>query len=151
MLDGAADAASLRLLDSSIKRNTAVIKKLKQITEEQRDGLLDDIRSLNMSKFVSEAVSAICDTKLKSSDVDAAVQVTRAHFTLHHRRIYLVSLLFHRFEVVLVFYAVTLMFGGVGIAGLFSVASEVQGFRSQPYSVPYEDLHPWQRGRRLRQ
>ncbi|KAK9282639.1 hypothetical protein L1049_010858 [Liquidambar formosana] len=69
------DSGFLRTLDSSIKRNTAVIKKLKQINEEQREGLLDDLRSVNLSKFVSEAVTAICDAKLKSSDINAAVQI----------------------------------------------------------------------------
>ncbi|KAI3691889.1 hypothetical protein L6452_31691 [Arctium lappa] len=69
------DSSALRTLDSSIKRNTAVIKKLKQINEEQRESLMDELRSVNLSKFVSEAVAAICDAKLKSSDIQAAVQV----------------------------------------------------------------------------
>ncbi|KAF6134866.1 hypothetical protein GIB67_002267 [Kingdonia uniflora] len=69
------DIGFLRSLDSSIKRNTAVIKKLKQITEEQREGMMDDLRSVNLSKFVSEAVAAICDAKLKTSDIQAAVQI----------------------------------------------------------------------------
>ncbi|CAL5322388.1 unnamed protein product [Camellia sinensis] len=62
-------------LDSSIKRNTAVIKKLKQINEEQRESLMDELRGVNLSKFVSEAVTAICDAKLRSSDIQAAVQI----------------------------------------------------------------------------
>ncbi|XP_068329471.1 regulator of nonsense transcripts UPF2-like [Pyrus communis] len=69
------DTGFLRTLDSSIKRNTAVIKKLKQINEEQREGLMDDLRVVNLSKFVSEAVTAICDAKLRSSDIQAAVQI----------------------------------------------------------------------------
>ncbi|KAG5557470.1 hypothetical protein RHGRI_007643 [Rhododendron griersonianum] len=69
------DSGFLRTLDSSIKRNTAVIKKLKQINEEQRESLMDDLRSVNLSKFVSEAVTAICDAKLRSSDIQAAVQI----------------------------------------------------------------------------
>uniref|UniRef100_A0A2N9H3E2 Uncharacterized protein n=1 Tax=Fagus sylvatica TaxID=28930 RepID=A0A2N9H3E2_FAGSY len=69
------DSGFLRTLDSSIKRNTAVIKKLKQINEEQREGLMEELRSVNLSKFVSEAVTAICDAKLRSSDIQAAVQV----------------------------------------------------------------------------
>ena len=36
---------------------------------------MEDLRSVNLSKFVSEAVTAICDAKLKSSDIQAAVQV----------------------------------------------------------------------------
>ncbi|CAN1174174.1 Regulator of nonsense transcripts UPF2 [Linum perenne] len=69
------DSGFLRTLDSSIKRNTAVIKKLKQINEEQREGLMEELRNVNLSKFVSEAVAAICDVKLRSSDIQAAVQI----------------------------------------------------------------------------
>ncbi|KAH7547967.1 hypothetical protein JRO89_XS14G0045500 [Xanthoceras sorbifolium] len=69
------DSGFLRTLDSSIKRNTAIIKKLKQINEEQREGLMDELRSVNLSKFVSEAVTAICDAKLRSSDIQAAAQI----------------------------------------------------------------------------
>ncbi|XP_038690259.1 regulator of nonsense transcripts UPF2-like isoform X1 [Tripterygium wilfordii] len=69
------DTGFLRTLDSSIKRNTAVIKKLKQINEEQREALMEDLRGVNLSKFVSEAVTAVCDAKLKTSDIQAAVQV----------------------------------------------------------------------------
>ncbi|XP_051119290.1 regulator of nonsense transcripts UPF2 isoform X2 [Andrographis paniculata] len=69
------DSGFLRTLDSSIRRNTAVIKKLKQINEEQRESLMDELRSVNLSKFVSEAVTAICDAKLKSADIQPAVQI----------------------------------------------------------------------------
>ncbi|GFP82417.1 regulator of nonsense transcripts upf2 [Phtheirospermum japonicum] len=69
------DSGFLRTLDSSIKRNTAVIKKLKQINDEQREGLMDELRSVNLSKFVSEAVTAIGEAKLKASDIQPAVQV----------------------------------------------------------------------------
>lgn len=69
------DTAFLRTLDSSIRRNTALIKKLRQINDEQKEGLMDEIKNVNLSKFVSEAVAAICDLKLKTSDIPAAVQV----------------------------------------------------------------------------
>ncbi|KAJ0103224.1 hypothetical protein Patl1_06191 [Pistacia atlantica] len=69
------DSGFLRTLDSSIKRNTAIIKKLKQINEEQREGLMDELKSINLSKFVSEAVTAISDAKLRSSDIQAAAQI----------------------------------------------------------------------------
>uniref|UniRef100_A0A6N2MS64 Histone H2A n=1 Tax=Salix viminalis TaxID=40686 RepID=A0A6N2MS64_SALVM len=71
----AGDSGFLRTLDSSIKRNTAVIKKLKQINEEQREGLMEDLRNVNLSKFVSEAVTSICDAKLRTSDIQVAVQL----------------------------------------------------------------------------
>lgn len=84
------DSGFLRTLDSSIKRNTAVIKKLKQINEEQREGLMDELKNVNLSKFVSEAVTSICEAKLKSSDIQAAVQVVFLFLKL----IYLSELVF---------------------------------------------------------
>ncbi|KAK4410725.1 Regulator of nonsense transcripts UPF2 [Sesamum angolense] len=78
------DSGFLRTLDSSIKRNTQQsLKKLKQINEEQKEGLMDELRSVNLSKFVSEAVTAICDAKLKSADIQPAVQVTIHLVDLH--------------------------------------------------------------------
>eukprot|EP00850_Spirogloea_muscicola_P011490 SM000071S21114 [mRNA] locus=s71:436824:443196:- [translate_table: standard] len=69
------DLPSLRNLDSSIKRNTAVIKKLRQVSEEQRESLLEELKAVNLSKFISEAVIAICEAKLKAADIHAAAQV----------------------------------------------------------------------------
>ncbi|KQJ83656.1 regulator of nonsense transcripts UPF2 isoform X1 [Brachypodium distachyon] len=69
------DASYLRTLDSSIKRNTAVIKKLRTITNEQKDGLMEELKSVNLSKFVSEAVSYICEAKPRSADIQATVQI----------------------------------------------------------------------------
>lgn len=77
-----ADTSFLRTLDSSIKRNTAVIRKLKQISEDQKETLIEELKSVNLSKFVSEAVSYICEAKLKTSDIQTAVQVKlNMHFT----------------------------------------------------------------------
>lgn len=36
---------------------------------------MDELRSVNLSKFVSEAVTAICDAKLRTVDIQATVQV----------------------------------------------------------------------------
>ena len=69
------DLITLRTLDSSIKRNTAVIKKLRQLSEDQRELILEELKSLNLLKYVSEAVAAICEAKLKAADIPAAVQV----------------------------------------------------------------------------
>ncbi|GJP55614.1 hypothetical protein CLOM_g14564 [Closterium sp. NIES-68] len=62
-------------LDSSIKRNTAMIRRLRQLSEDQREAILDEVRAVNMSKYVSEAVAAIAEAKLKMADIPAAVQV----------------------------------------------------------------------------
>lgn len=45
-----AGEADLRKLDSSVKRNTALVKKLRQVGEESRQALLDDIGKTNQSK-----------------------------------------------------------------------------------------------------
>jgi len=69
-------------LDSSIKKNAAFIKKLRQLGEDNKKQVLDDIKKLNLTKYVSEAVSAIAETPLKASDFSAAVEVCCA---LHQR------------------------------------------------------------------
>jgi hypothetical protein len=41
---------SLKKLDSSMKRNTALIRKLRALSEESRQSVLDDIAKTNQSK-----------------------------------------------------------------------------------------------------
>lgn len=36
---------------------------------------MKELKGVILSKFVSEAVTAICDAKLRTSDIQAAVQV----------------------------------------------------------------------------
>lgn len=36
---------------------------------------MDELRGVNLSKFLSEAIAAICDAKLKAADIQSAVQV----------------------------------------------------------------------------
>jgi hypothetical protein len=38
------------MLDSSMKRNTALTRKLKQLSEESKQSILDDIAKTNQSK-----------------------------------------------------------------------------------------------------
>ena len=71
-----------KTLDSSVKRNSALIKKLRQLSEETKESLLLDILKTNQSKYVSEAVAAITEANVKSKDINAAVQVCSA---LHQR------------------------------------------------------------------
>jgi regulator of nonsense transcripts 2 len=54
-------------MDSSIKRNTALTKKLGKITEEGRVGIIDDLRTVNISKYVTEAVAATVESKVWST------------------------------------------------------------------------------------
>ena len=67
--------ADLKRLDSSIKKCTALTRKLTKITEETRVSLLDELGKVNMRKYVTEAVAATVEGKLKSSDISAAVDV----------------------------------------------------------------------------
>ncbi|XP_064473011.1 regulator of nonsense transcripts 2-like isoform X2 [Ornithodoros turicata] len=69
-------------LDSNLRKNTAFVKKLKTITEAQRDSLMRDMTGLNLTKYISEAAASIIEAKLKMSDIQTAVQVCSA---LHQR------------------------------------------------------------------
>ncbi|KAL4658453.1 regulator of nonsense transcripts 2 isoform X1 [Arapaima gigas] len=69
-------------LDSSLKKNTAFVKKLRTLTEQQRDSLSHDFASLNLSKYIAEAVSSVVEAKLKISDVGCAVHMC----SLFHQR-----------------------------------------------------------------
>lgn len=60
-------------LDSSLKKNTAFVKKLKQFTSNQLDTLLKDMQTLNLTKYISEVSAALGEAKLKLTDVSAAV------------------------------------------------------------------------------
>ncbi|XP_067945290.1 regulator of nonsense transcripts 2-like isoform X2 [Watersipora subatra] len=62
-------------LDSSLKKNTAFVRKLKSYTESQKDGLMKEIMSLNLTKYISEVATAIVETKLKMSDIPSAIEV----------------------------------------------------------------------------
>jgi hypothetical protein len=72
----------LKKLDSSMKRNTGLIRKLKMLNEDNSKSLLDDISKTNQSKYVTEAVHAVAEAPLKLKDIAAAVKVASA---LHQR------------------------------------------------------------------
>nr|CAG4650736.1 EOG090X0143 [Simocephalus serrulatus]SVE94074.1 EOG090X0143 [Simocephalus serrulatus] len=62
-------------LDSSIKKNTAFVRKLKNFTEAQKEGILKDINTLNLTKYISEVANAIVEAKLKMTDIASILQV----------------------------------------------------------------------------
>ncbi|XP_033880859.3 regulator of nonsense transcripts 2 isoform X1 [Acipenser ruthenus] len=80
--DGRPEETFFSRLDSSLKKNTAFVKKLKTITEQQRDSLSSDFSSLNLSKYIAEAVGSVVEAKLKISDVNCAVHLC----SLFHQR-----------------------------------------------------------------
>lgn len=62
-------------LDSSIKKNTAFVRKLKNFTEAQKESILKDIQALNLTKYISEVANAIVEAKLKMTDIASVIQV----------------------------------------------------------------------------
>ncbi|XP_066260334.1 regulator of nonsense transcripts 2 [Euwallacea similis] len=62
-------------LDSSLKKNTAFVKKIKNFSATQIDTYIKDMSGLNLSKYISEVAAAIVDSKLKMTDVSAAVKL----------------------------------------------------------------------------
>uniref|UniRef100_A0A061R4F1 Regulator of nonsense transcripts 2 n=1 Tax=Tetraselmis sp. GSL018 TaxID=582737 RepID=A0A061R4F1_9CHLO len=76
------DETQLRALDSSVKRNTALIKRLRQVGEDGNESLSEDLKRANQSKYVSEAVQAIVESQMKPRHVSAVVQVCSV---LHQR------------------------------------------------------------------
>ncbi|XP_056637303.1 regulator of nonsense transcripts 2 [Diorhabda sublineata] len=67
--------SSFSKLDSSLKKNTAFVKKIKNFSSPHVDSYLKDMSGLNLSKYISEIAAAIVDSKLKMSDVPAAVKL----------------------------------------------------------------------------
>ncbi|OAF65735.1 hypothetical protein A3Q56_06551, partial [Intoshia linei] len=65
----------LKKLQSNVKKNTTFVRKLKNISESNIDGLLSDLTKINLSKYTSELADAVLKTKLKSSDLNHVVKV----------------------------------------------------------------------------
>ncbi|XP_050094823.1 regulator of nonsense transcripts 2 [Anopheles aquasalis] len=59
--------------DSSVKKNTALVKKLKQFTAQQLTAIMSDVRTLNLTKYISEVSAALVEAKLKMSDIPAII------------------------------------------------------------------------------
>ncbi|XP_031840310.1 UPF2 regulator of nonsense mediated mRNA decay [Nomia melanderi] len=76
-------------LDSTLKRNTTFVKKLKNFSSMQLDTVLKDMIHLNLTKYISEVATALVDAKLKMTDVAPAIKVcsflhqTYAEFSTH--------------------------------------------------------------------
>uniref|UniRef100_A0A1B6LTA5 MIF4G domain-containing protein n=1 Tax=Graphocephala atropunctata TaxID=36148 RepID=A0A1B6LTA5_9HEMI len=67
------DAAEIAKRDSSIKKNSSFIKKMRNLGAPQIDLLVAECHSLNLSKYLSEAASAIVEAKIKFTDIPSAV------------------------------------------------------------------------------
>jgi regulator of nonsense transcripts 2 len=72
-------------LDSSLKKNTAVIKRLRtSLTSESQTALLKDIQTTSLEKYLPEVISAVAEglPKSKIADIGAVIEVISA---LHQR------------------------------------------------------------------
>ncbi|KAA8897416.1 putative nonsense-mediated mRNA decay factor [Sphaerosporella brunnea] len=72
-------------LDSSLKKNTALIKRLRtSLTSESQSALLKDIQTTSLEKYLPEAISAVAEglPKSKIADIGAVIEVISA---LHQR------------------------------------------------------------------
>lgn len=67
--------SSFSKLDSSLKKNTTFVKKIKNFSGPQLDSYLKDMSGLNLSKYMSEIAAAIVEAKLKMTDVAAAIKL----------------------------------------------------------------------------
>ncbi|KAK3912246.1 Regulator of nonsense transcripts 2 [Frankliniella fusca] len=67
------DERHIASLDSNLKKNSGFVRKLRNFTVAQLEGLVRDMSALNLSKYLSEAAAAIVEAKLKVTDVGAAV------------------------------------------------------------------------------
>lgn len=73
--DSRPDESFFSKLDSSLKKNTAFIKKLRVLTDAQKESLSKELLGLNLTKYIGEVAGAILDAKLKMSDVPCALHI----------------------------------------------------------------------------
>ncbi|ESN94504.1 hypothetical protein HELRODRAFT_189416 [Helobdella robusta] len=81
-LDERPDESFFKKLDSNLKKNTAFVKKLKTISEGQKDAIMKELKALNLTKYIGEIASSLVEAKLKMSDVNCVLLVCSA---LHQR------------------------------------------------------------------
>jgi regulator of nonsense transcripts 2 len=77
LLNNRVDEGDLANLDSSLKKNTTYIKRLKNITADHLESIAAEFTLLKLSKYIAEVTAALFDNKLKnSSDIFAFVEVS---------------------------------------------------------------------------
>ena len=70
------EESDLHKLDSSLKKNTAFIRKIKNFTDGQRDVVKKEMASLNLTKYIGEVAAALVEAKLKTTDLAAALEIS---------------------------------------------------------------------------
>ncbi|OTF73596.1 regulator of nonsense transcripts 2-like protein, partial [Euroglyphus maynei] len=62
-------------LDTSIKKNTAFVKKIRNMTESNKDIIMKDLENLNLTRFISELATALVETKIKATEIGLFIQI----------------------------------------------------------------------------
>ncbi|KAM3184599.1 hypothetical protein ACTXT7_008036 [Hymenolepis weldensis] len=74
------DESFFSMKDSTLKKNTAFVKKIRNFVESSKESLLKDFDGLNLSKYVAEVATAITEPKLKLSDVQFMLRLCSLMF-----------------------------------------------------------------------
>ena len=61
--------AELKKVKADMKKCTSFVKKLRSFQEAHTDSAVKDVRTLRLTKYISEAVPALCEPLLKPSDL----------------------------------------------------------------------------------
>ncbi|EME30009.1 Regulator of nonsense transcripts UPF2 [Galdieria sulphuraria] len=62
-------------LESSLKKCTALVRKLKSVSRDTKESLLAEIQTLNLSMYISEICGAFFEARFRIADVPAVVEV----------------------------------------------------------------------------
>ncbi|XP_049849433.1 uncharacterized protein LOC126318671 [Schistocerca gregaria] len=70
------DPSYFRGLNSSISKNTSFVRKLStSLCDSHKEALIRELRTLNLTKYVSEAVSNLLNASVRAADINTFVQV----------------------------------------------------------------------------
>ncbi len=62
-------------MDSSLKKNTAFVRKVKNFTEAQKEAILKEMTTLNLTKYIGEVAAGIVEAKLKMNDLPGIIEI----------------------------------------------------------------------------
>lgn len=77
------DDKHLYKLDSSLKKNTAFIRKCRMISDGTKEQLIKEMKGLNLTKYLGELCQGLVECKLKMSDVPGVVEFCSAVHQLY--------------------------------------------------------------------
>lgn len=69
------EESELRKLDSSLKKNTAFVRKIRNFNESTKKSLMDEMQTLNLTKYLTEITTAIVEVKLKVTDIQSVIEI----------------------------------------------------------------------------